>query len=43
MGGQRLTSMVHVETGDQLSPLLRWDSTYLVDIRTHNLEVSNTL
>ncbi len=43
MDGQPLTFMVHAEIGHQLSPLLKWDSIYLVVIQTRNLEVSTRL
>ena len=43
MGGQCSNSTAHAETRHQLSPLLKWDSIYLVVIQTRNLEVGTTL
>ena len=43
MGGQRSTFTAHAEIGHQLSPLLKWDSIYLVATQTRNLEVSTRL
>ena len=39
MGGQCSHSTAHAETRHQLSPLLKWDSIYLVATQTRNLEV----
>ena len=43
MGGQRSTFTAHAETRHQLSPLLKWDSIYLVATQTRNLEVGTKL